>query len=101
MNAAENENIEEILNDHEGDDNSANAEVVGLDAGNDASYIPYILRSYFKLVGEVVNSKAEGKCLTCKETFTGNLKALSGLKRHLVASINRSCFIRANFSKCF
>lgn len=47
-------------------------------------YLPYILRSYFKLVGEVVEFKADGMCLKCKESFKGNLKALTNLKRHLV-----------------
>lgn len=56
--------------------------------------IPYILRSYFTLAGEIVDGKGEGKCNLCTtkpKVLAGNLKVTSNLTRHL-QRVHRSAF---------
>lgn len=46
--------------------------------------LPYILRSYFKVVGELVEGKGYGKCTACKQQLAGDVKVTSNLSRHMV-----------------
>lgn len=50
--------------------------------------VPYILRSYFKIVSKIVDGKATGKCLHCvgsaEKNFSATLRATTNLTGHLV-----------------
>lgn len=57
------------------------------DADEDDESLPYILRSYFKIVGKIVDGKATGKCVLCpstQKTFSGTLRVTTNLSAHLV-----------------
>lgn len=81
------------------DDNEEEQEQLN-DAVNDTlgsdvvtAHIPYILRSYFRIDGEISGGKANGKCTLCIKakkpkpySCIGDLRVVSNLKRHLKTS---------------
>lgn len=76
-------------------DNSLDLDVDNANGGlsdddTESEAVPYLLRSYFVLVGSIVGGKADGKCTLCPNTqklFTGTLNSTSNLAKHLVRVI--------------
>lgn len=72
--------LDELTDDHDVDEN-----------------LPYILKSYFKVTGKVVDGKAPGKCTLCPSTqkeFSATLRVTTNLTAHLVRPLKKASVIQ-------
>lgn len=76
------------------DENEADEDFV-----EDLDSVPYILKSYFKLVSKIVDGKATGKCTLCpstSKTFNGTIRVTTNLTTHLVMFRNFPKIVASN-----